>query len=241
MNLFARKSIDSLRADAFSEGEHSLKRALGPVNLVALGIGAIIGTGIFVLTGSAAAQYAGPAIVLSFILAGIGCAFAGLCYSEFASMIPVAGSAYTYGYATLGELVAWIIGWDLILEYLFGAATVSVGWSGYVVSFLRDLGITIPARFTGAPFQHTAPTDAGLNVWRIFTEGWSGTGAVLNVPAMVIVAIITALLVGTLALRAITLARWARRTGRRPWSWVLAAYVAANILWAILRPLVTRP
>src|SRR5687767_10044849 len=151
VDLFARKSIDELRADAFGEGEHSLKRALGPVNLVALGIGAIIGTGIFVLTGSAAAQYAGPAIVLSFILAGIGCAFAGLCYAEFAAMIPIAGSAYTYGYATLGEFIAWIIGWDLILEYLFGAATVAVGWSGYVVSFLRDFGINIPPQFANAP------------------------------------------------------------------------------------------
>ena len=151
MSLFARKSIDRLRADALSDGEHGLKRALGPVNLVALGIGAIIGTGIFVLTGSAAAQYAGPAIVLSFILAGIGCAFAGLCYAEFAAMIPIAGSAYTYGYATLGELVAWIIGWDLILEYLFGAATVAVGWSGYVVSFLRDVGVNIPPQWANAP------------------------------------------------------------------------------------------
>jgi APA family basic amino acid/polyamine antiporter len=151
VSLFARKSIDALRADAFTEGSHSLKRALGPVNLVSLGIGAIIGTGIFVLTGSAAATYAGPAIVLSFIFAGIGCAFAGLCYAEFASMIPIAGSAYTYGYATLGELVAWIIGWDLILEYLFGAATVAVGWSGYVVSFLRDVGINVPPQWSNAP------------------------------------------------------------------------------------------
>ena len=151
MSLFARKSIDALRADAFTEGEHSLKRALGPVNLVSLGIGAIIGTGIFVLTGSAAAQFAGNGIVLSFVIAGLGCAFAGLCYSEFASMIPIAGSAYTYGYATLGEFIAWIIGWDLILEYLFGAATVAVGWSGYVVSFLRDLGINVPPQWSNAP------------------------------------------------------------------------------------------
>jgi APA family basic amino acid/polyamine antiporter len=151
VSLFARKSIDALRTEAFSEGEHSLKRALGPLNLVTLGIGAIIGTGIFVLTGSAAAQYAGPAIVLSFIFAGIGCAFAGLCYAEFASMIPISGSAYTYGYATLGELIAWIIGWDLILEYMFGAATVAVGWSGYVVSFLRDLGINVPPQWSNAP------------------------------------------------------------------------------------------
>ncbi|HET6762521.1 MAG TPA: amino acid permease, partial [Longimicrobiaceae bacterium] len=151
MNLFARKSIDELQEDAFTEGEHSLKRELGPWNLVSLGIGAIIGTGIFVLTGSAAAQYAGPAIVYSFILAGIGCVFAGLCYAEFAAMIPIAGSAYTYGYATLGELVAWIIGWDLILEYLFGAATVAVGWSGYVNSFLHDMGISLPPALTNAP------------------------------------------------------------------------------------------
>jgi basic amino acid/polyamine antiporter, APA family len=151
MNLFARKNIDDLQADAFAEGEHSMKRALGPWNLVSLGIGAIIGTGIFVLTGSAAAQYAGPAIVYSFILAGIGCVFAGLCYAEFASMIPIAGSAYTYGYATLGELVAWIIGWDLILEYLFGAATVAVGWSGYVNSILRDIGLALPPSLTNAP------------------------------------------------------------------------------------------
>ncbi len=151
MSLFARKSIDALRADAFSEGGHALKRALGPINLVSLGIGAIIGTGIFVLTGSAAAQYAGPGIVVSFIIAGIGCAFAGLCYAEFASMIPIAGSAYTYGYATLGEFVAWIIGWDLILEYLFGAATVAVGWSGYAVSFMRDWGINVPPQWSNAP------------------------------------------------------------------------------------------
>ena len=126
--------------EASQEDEHSLKRALGPLNLITLGIGAIIGAGIFVLTGSAAAMYAGPAIVLSFILAGLGCVFAGLCYSEFASLIPIAGSAYTYGYATLGEIFAWIIGWDLILEYAFGAATVASGWAGYFVSFLQDFG-----------------------------------------------------------------------------------------------------
>ncbi|MFS8639024.1 MAG: amino acid permease, partial [Gemmatimonadota bacterium] len=150
MSLFARKSIDDLRAEAFAEGEHTLARALGPFNLISIGIGAIIGTGIFVLTGTAAAQYAGPALVLSFLIAGIGCAFAGLCYAEFAAMIPIAGSAYTYGYATLGELFAWIIGWDLILEYLFSASTVAVGWSGYVVSYLRDLGIVIPPEWATA-------------------------------------------------------------------------------------------
>jgi APA family basic amino acid/polyamine antiporter len=165
------------------------------VNLVLLGIGAIIGAGIFVLTGQAAANYAGPAIVYSFILAGTACALAGLCYAEFSAMIPIAGSAYTYGYATLGELLAWIIGWDLILEYLFAASTVAVGWSGYVVSFLKDLGINIPPEYTSAPYTHAAPADAGLNVWRLFTEGWTSTGAVLNLPAMFIVGLITILLI----------------------------------------------
>jgi basic amino acid/polyamine antiporter, APA family len=193
MNLFARKDINALQRELGSD--QSLKRALGAVNLVALGIGAIIGAGIFVLTGQAAAAYAGPAIVYSFILAGTACALAGLCYAEFSAMIPMAGSAYTYGYATLGELVAWIIGWDLILEYLFAASTVAVGWSGYVVSFLKDIGINIPAQYTSAPYTHTAPPGAGFNVWRLFTEGWSSTGAVLNVPAMIIVALVTILLI----------------------------------------------
>ena len=193
MSLFRRKDIAGLQAEVATD--QSLKRALGPVNLVFLGIGAIIGAGIFVLTGQAAAAYAGPAIVWSFVLAGSACALAGLCYAEFSSMIPVAGSAYTYGYATLGEFVAWIIGWDLILEYLFAASTVAVGWSGYVVSFLKDLGIIIPAGFTSAPYVHTTPPGAGWNVWRLFTEGWSSTGAVLNLPAMFIVAFITILLI----------------------------------------------
>ncbi|HKD84154.1 MAG TPA: amino acid permease [Terriglobales bacterium] len=152
-NLLKCKPLDMLMAEASETGEHSLKRALGPINLVTLGIGAIIGAGIFVLTGSAAAKYAGPAIVLSFVLAGIACVFAGLCYAEFASLIPIAGSAYTYGYATLGEIFAWIIGWDLILEYAFGAATVASGWSGYVLSFLQDFGIRIPPRLTLAPSE----------------------------------------------------------------------------------------
>jgi APA family basic amino acid/polyamine antiporter len=193
MSLFARKDINALQAEVGSD--QSLKRALGPVNLVALGIGAIIGAGIFVLTGQAAANYAGPAIVYSFILAGTACALAGLCYAEFSAMIPMAGSAYTYGYATLGELLAWIIGWDLILEYLFAASTVAVGWSGYVVSFLKDLGINIPPQYTSAPYTHTAPPGVKFDVWRLFTEGWSSTGAVLNVPAMVIVAFVTILLI----------------------------------------------
>src|SRR5512146_592464 len=149
--LLATKPLNVLMSEASETGEHSLKRALGPINLMTLGIGAIIGAGIFVLTGSAAAKYAGPAIVLSFVLSGIACVFAGLCYAEFASLIPIAGSAYTYGYATLGELFAWIIGWDLILEYAFGAATVASGWSGYLLSFLNDFGLHIPPTLTGAP------------------------------------------------------------------------------------------
>ena len=193
MNLFRRRSVADLQAEALTD--QSLHRALGPMNLTALGIGAVIGAGIFVLTGQAAAKYAGPGIVFSFILAGVACGFAGLCYAEFSAMIPISGSAYTYGYATLGEFVAWIIGWDLILEYLFAAGTVAVGWSGYVVSFLRDLGIVIPTAFTSAPYNHAAPPDAGWNIWRLFTEGWVSTGAVLNVPAMMIVGIITVLLV----------------------------------------------
>src|SRR6202008_4366907 len=152
--LFATKPLDVLMKEAGDTGEHSLKRALGPVNLITLGIGAVIGAGIFVLTGSAAALYAGPSIMLSYVLAGAGCVFAGLCYAEFASMIPIAGSAYTYGYATLGELIAWIIGWDLILEYAFGASTVASGWAGYFVSFLQDFGISIPPQFTATPYSH---------------------------------------------------------------------------------------
>lgn len=193
MNLFRRKSVADLQAEAVAD--HSLKRALGPINLTLLGIGAVVGAGIFVLTGQAAAKYAGPGIVFSFIFAGLACAFAGLCYAEFSAMIPISGSAYTYSYATLGEFIAWIIGWDLILEYLFAASAVAVGWSGYVVSFLRDMGIVIPAAFTKAPYDHAAPLDAGWNIWRLFTEGWTHTGAVLNVPAMVIVGVITVLLV----------------------------------------------
>src|SRR5215475_2228190 len=161
-SLFAKKDIPTLLREAEGDGGehgHGLRRALGPLNLVTLGIGAIIGAGIFVITGQAAAQFAGAAIVISFVLAGIACGFAGLCYAEFASMIPIAGSAYTYSYATLGELIAWIIGWDLILEYAFGAATVAVGWSGHLRAFMRDLGWNLPAmptsRFTlfGMPVQ----------------------------------------------------------------------------------------
>ncbi len=138
-------------AEASETGEHCLKRALGPINLITLGIGAIIGAGIFVLTGAASALYAGPGIVLSYVLAGVACCFAGLCYAEFASLIPIAGSAYTYGYATLGEIFAWIIGWDLILEYAFGAATVASGWSSTLVAFLQDYGINLPPQICDVP------------------------------------------------------------------------------------------
>ena len=148
-NLLATKPITIILNEAQETGEHCLRRALGPSNLIALGIGAIIGTGIFVITGTATAQHAGPAVILSFIFAAIGCVFAGLCYAEFSSMIPVAGSAYTYGYATLGEIFAWIIGWDLVLEYAFGAATVASGWSGYFISLLGDFGIKLPASIAG--------------------------------------------------------------------------------------------
>src|ERR1700736_6333892 len=150
-NLLATKPLDMILTESQETGDHCLKRALGPVNLITLGIGAIIGAGIFVLTGAAAAQYAGPAIVLSFVLAGAGCAFAGLCYAEFASLIPICGSAYTYGYATLGEIFAWIIGWDLILEYAFGAATVASGWSGTIVAFIQGFGFNLPPTLINVP------------------------------------------------------------------------------------------
>jgi APA family basic amino acid/polyamine antiporter len=140
--------MSMLTLEAGEEGENTLKRSLGAMNLITLGIGAVIGAGIFVLTGQAAAKYAGPAVALSFVLAGLTCAFAGLCYAEFASIIPIAGSAYTYGYATLGEFVAWIIGWDLVLEYAFGAATVASGWSGYFNSLLQQWHIYIPPQLT---------------------------------------------------------------------------------------------
>jgi len=181
MNLLRRKSVTQLQADALTD--QRLKRALGATNLTALGIGAIIGTGIFVLTGTVAAQNAGPAVILSFVLAGVASIFAALCYSEFASLVPMAGSAYTYGYATLGEVFAWIIGWDLILEYALGAVTVSIGWSGYVVSFLRDIGINIPPALSAARGTLITLAD-GTQVTAIF-----------NLPAVIIIAIITLLLV----------------------------------------------
>ena len=184
MGLSSTKNIAQIQAEAGEEGAHTLKRTLSATNLVMLGIGAIIGAGIFVLTGTAAANNAGPAVVLSFVLAGLACLFAGLCYAEFASMIPVAGSAYTYAYATLGEFVAWIIGWDLILEYLFGAATVAVGWSGYFVALLAKLGVVLPPAWTQAPYTvqgtHTlVPVEGG----------------VINLPAVILVLVMTTLLV----------------------------------------------
>jgi basic amino acid/polyamine antiporter, APA family len=180
MSLFTKKPLAALLVDAQAT---PLRRVLGPVHLTMLGIGAIIGSGIFVLTGVVAAQNAGPALVLSMILAGIACTFAGLCYAEFASMIPVAGSAYTYAYATLGEIFAWIIGWDLILEYSLSASTVAVGWSGLVVSLLNDFGLTLPPQLTAA---------TGTSV--VLADGSTVT-ALFNLPAVLIVVAVSALLV----------------------------------------------
>ncbi|HET7123334.1 MAG TPA: amino acid permease, partial [Bradyrhizobium sp.] len=188
-NIWARKSTAVLLNEA-AQGDDAdgptrpLRRTLSALNLVALGIGGIIGAGIFILTGHAAAAYAGPAVTLSFVLGAVACAFAGLCYAEMASTVPISGSAYTYAYATLGELVAWIIGWDLILEYAVGAITVAVGWSGYIVSFARDFGLNLPARFVSSPLTYDAAQ-----------HQWSLTGAVLNVPAALVIVVITALLV----------------------------------------------
>ncbi|MBI4902039.1 MAG: amino acid permease [Acidobacteria bacterium] len=173
MNLFAVKPLSRIIEESES-GSHTLRRTLGPVNLVALGIGAIIGAGLFSLTGIAAANHAGPGVVISFLIAALGCAFAGLCYSEFSTMIPIAGSAYTYAYATMGELLAWIIGWDLVLEYAVGAATVSVSWSAYVVSLLKDFGIVLPESLTASPWAHPA--------------------GIVNLPAVFIICMISILL-----------------------------------------------
>jgi len=178
-NLFARKPLEKLMAEAQEVGEHSLKRSLGPMNLVALGIGGIIGAGLFVRTAAAIADRAGPSVVLAFIVAGIGCAFAGLCYAEFASMIPVAGSAYTYSYATMGELVAWIIGWDLILEYAVAASTVAIAWSEYANRVLDWFGLQISYQWTHSPFEHDL----------------AGTHGIMNIPAIFILLILTALLI----------------------------------------------
>src|SRR4029079_12972613 len=182
MSLWATKSITALRAEADETGEHSLQRALGPLNLVTLGIGAIIGAGHLVLTGQAAALHAGPAVWISMILVGIACAFAGLCYAEMASAVPVAGSAYTYAYATMGELIAWIIGWDLVLEYAAGAATVGVGWSGHLVDLLGNFGIVLPATLTNAPTAWCTEANVAASVAGCAHSGLNLTGAILNVP-----------------------------------------------------------
>lgn len=173
MSLFVRKPLASLLAESKESSEHSLKKTLGAGSLIALGIGAIIGAGLFSITGLAAANNAGPAITISFIVAASGCAFAGLCYAEFASMIPVAGSAYTYSYATMGEFIAWIIGWDLVLEYAVGAATVSISWSRYLIKFLDDFNIHIPSYFATGPWD----------------------GGVINLPAVAIVVLVSLLLI----------------------------------------------
>lgn len=170
--MFYKKSIPSLIKEAQESGEGTLKRTLSSYHLVALGVGAIIGAGLFSLTGIAAADNAGPAVILSFIIAAIGCGFAGLCYAEFASMIPVAGSAYTYSYATMGEFIAWVIGWDLVLEYALAAATVSVSWSQYFSQFLAEIGIHLPASLLHGPWE----------------------GGMINVPAIVIVCLLSLLL-----------------------------------------------
>jgi len=197
MGLWTKKSIAVLQAEAAGEStEHTLRRALGALNLTTLGIGAIIGAGIFVLTGTAAAKFAGPAIVLSFIVSGFGCLFAGLCYAEFASMIPIAGSAYTYGYATLGEFVAWIIGWDLILEYLFGASTVAVGWSGYFTAFVAQMGIKMPTAFTSSPYYYADANEFDpVTKVLLHPAGFSHTGAVVNLPAIILIGLMSTLLV----------------------------------------------
>src|SRR6202790_3031762 len=178
-NLFAKKDLPTLMKEAVEvEGEQSLRRALGPLNLLTLGIGAIIGAGIFVITGQAAAQFAGPAIVISFVLAGVACAFAGLCYAEFALMIPIAGSAYTYSYATLGELVAWIIGWGLILEYGVSNVVVAIGFAAYTKAQLESFGLKLPDKWS-------------TPVW----ESGHWTGSYFNIPAFLIIFILTVLLV----------------------------------------------
>ena len=180
--LMSRKSVDDIIKSS-EDHPHKLAKTLGPYSITAMGIGAIIGAGIFVLTGTAAAQYAGPAIMLSFVLGGVACAFVGLCYAELAAMLPVSGSTYSYTYATMGEIFAWIIGWDLILEYAMGAATVAVGWSGYVVSILRSIGIVIPAVLTTAPGTEITLPDGGT------------VHGIVNLPAAFIIAILTASLV----------------------------------------------
>lgn len=196
MSLFRTKSVATLIAES-TGGAHVMKRALGPVNLISLGIGSVVGAGIFVLAGTSAANYAGPAIVLSYILCGISCLFAGLCYAEFATMIPVAGSAYTYTYATMGEFLAWIIGWDLILEYLFSGAAVAVSWSGAVQGLLGEFGITIPSIVGSAPFAIDRAQMVTTNLFLFSFEHHPlvATGTLINLPAVFISLAITVVLV----------------------------------------------
>jgi APA family basic amino acid/polyamine antiporter len=182
LNLFVTKSVTSVLAES-ETGGHQLNRTLGPLNLVSLGIGAIIGAGLFSLTGVAAAQNAGPAIAISMVIAAIGCAFAGLCYSELSCMVPVAGSAYTYAYTTLGEWIAWIIGWDLVLEYAVGASTVSISWSGYVVSLLHDFGIQLPATLSAGPWENILLPDGRV------------IHGIIDLPAVFIVVVISLILI----------------------------------------------
>jgi APA family basic amino acid/polyamine antiporter len=195
LSIFAVKPLDRIMRES-EGGDHQLKRTLGPVNLVALGIGAIIGAGLFAITPIASHDNAGPAVVFSFIVAALGCAFAGMCYSEFATMIPIAGSAYTYAYATMGELLAWIIGWDLVLEYAVGAATVSVSWSNYLLRLLGDFGTTLPDAITKSPFE----------------------GGVINLPAIFIICLISAVLM----------------IGISESAWVNAAIVALKLTIVVL-------
>jgi len=177
--MLFKKSIDALIVESNESGEGTLKRTLGVGNLIALGIGAIIGAGLFVRTAAAAAEHSGPAVTLSFILAALGCALAGLCYAEFASMIPIAGSAYTYSYATMGEMVAWIIGWDLVLEYAVGAATVAIAWSEYLNKLLENFGVSIPYAYCHSPFQTSL----------------DGVQGIINLPALFIVILLTFVLI----------------------------------------------
>jgi len=188
MNLFVKKSINTLMA-ASKEGEKTLKRTLGVGSLIALGIGAIIGAGIFVRTAAAAGEHAGPAVTISFLIAAAGCALAGLCYAEFASMIPIAGSAYTYSYTTMGEFIAWIIGWDLVLEYALGAATVSIGWSQYFNTFLETFfNFHIPFAWSHSPFE-ISTTTTGMYAAELGTHG------IVNLPAIFILLLLTLLLI----------------------------------------------
>ena len=203
--LFLTKPLDQLMKEAQAEGQHGLKRVLGPLNLIALGIGAVIGAGIFVITGSAAAQFAGPAITLSFVLAGLGCAFAGLCYAELAAMIPVSGSAYTYGYASLGEFIAWIIGWDLVLEYAFSAATVASGWSATFNSLLQDFGLHFPPQWSETPgrelyffqgrWELLTTLEPALKAAGVSADSLPHLTAIFNLPAFIIVCLVTTILI----------------------------------------------